>query len=105
MVSKPVLCQPDFSKTFYLQTNTLKYGVGAILSQDEGTQPSMLQKCHPVAYYLATFSLTEQNYNTHDLEFLGVMKSIEYWQPHLIWTKEPFIIEMDHKNLIYWKSL
>jgi RNase H-like domain found in reverse transcriptase len=79
MVSKPVLCQPNFSKTFYLQTDTSKYGVGAVLSQDEGTQPTIPWKCHPVAYCSATFSPTEQNYDMHDLEFLGVMKSIDHW--------------------------
>jgi len=56
-------------------------------------------------YYSATFSPTEQNYDAYDLKFLGVLKSIEHWRPYLIWTKEPFIIETDHKNLIYWKSL
>jgi hypothetical protein len=104
MVSKPVLHQPDFGKTFYLQTDASKYGVGAVLSQDEGTQPVTPQKRHPVAYYSATFSPTEQNYDAHDLEFLGVMKSIDHWRPYLIWTKEPFVIETDHKNLTYWKS-
>ncbi len=24
--------------------------------------------------------------------------------PYLIWTKEPFVIKTDHKNLTYWKS-
>jgi hypothetical protein len=57
-----------------------------------------------VAYYLATFSPTEQNYDTHNLEFLGVIKAIDHWRPYLIWTQEPFIIETDHKNLTYWKS-
>jgi len=104
MVSKPVLRQPDFAKTFYLQTDASKYGVGAVLSQDEGTQPVTPRKHHPVAYYSATFSPTEQNYDAHDLEFLGVMKSIDHWRPYLIWTKEPFVIETDHKNLTYWKS-
>jgi hypothetical protein len=79
MVNKLVLHQPDFSKTFYLQTNALKYGVGAILSQDEGVEPSTPQRCHPVTYYSTTFSPTEQNYDAHDLEFLEVMKSIEHW--------------------------
>jgi hypothetical protein len=79
MISKPVLRQPDFSKTFYLQTDASKYGVGAVLSQDEGAQPVTPQKRHPVAYYSATFSPTEQNYDAHDLEFLGVMKSIDHW--------------------------
>ncbi len=52
-------------------------------------------------FYLATFSPTKQNYDAYDLEFLGVLKSIEHWQLYLIWTKEPFIIETDHKNLTY----
>ncbi len=104
MVSKPVLQQPDFDKTFYLQTNASKYGVGAVLSQDGGTKGVTLCKRHPVAYYSATFTPTEQNYDAHDLEFLGVFKLIEHWRPYLIWTKEPFVIETDHKNLTYWKS-
>jgi hypothetical protein len=103
MVSKPILPPPDFGKVFYLQTDALKYGVGAVLSQDEGIQLTTPWKCHPVAYYLATFSPTEQNYNAHDLEFLGVVKAIDHWRPYLIWTQEPFMIETDHKNLMYWK--
>ncbi len=101
MVSKPVLQQPNFDKTFYLQMDTLKYRVGAVLSQDRGTKGVTPRKRHPVVYYSATFSPTKQNYNAHNLEFLGVLKSIEHWRPYLIWTKEPFIIKTDHKNLTY----
>ena len=32
------------------------------------------------------------------------MKVLEHWWLYLIWTEKPFIIEMDHKNLTYWKS-
>jgi hypothetical protein len=34
MCSAPVLQQPNFKKKFYLQTDTLVYGVGAILLQE-----------------------------------------------------------------------
>ncbi len=85
--------------------DALKYGVGAVLLQEGGAGHSTPRKRHPIAFYLATFSPTEQNYNAYDLEFLGVLKSIKHWCPYLIWTKEPFIIKMDHKNLTYWKSL
>ncbi len=102
MVSKPILQQPDFNKMFYLQTDASKYGVGAVLLQDGGMKGVTLRKWHLIVFYSATFSPTEQNYN--DLEFLGVLKSIEHWRPYLIWTKEPFVIETDHKNLTYWKS-
>ena len=38
MLAKPVLRQPDFDKTFYLQMDILKYRVGAVLSQNEGEE-------------------------------------------------------------------
>ena len=84
MVDKPVLWQPDFNKTFYLQMDALKYRVGAILSQDEGEKASTPKQWHPITFYSATFTLTEQNYNAHDLEFLRVMKAIEHWRLYLI---------------------
>ncbi len=104
MVSKPVLQQPNFNKTFYLQTDASKYRVGVVLSQDGEMKGVTPRKQHPITFYSATFSPTEQNYDAHDLEFLGVVKSIEHWRPYLIWTKEPFVIETDHKNLTYWKA-
>ncbi len=78
MVSKPILQQPNFDKTFYLQMDTSKYGVGVVLLQEGEVKQSTPRKHHLIAFYLATFSLTEQNYNAHDLEFLGVLKSIEH---------------------------
>jgi len=104
IVSKPILRQPDFTKTFYLQTDTSKYGVGAILSQEGDEKRATPRRRHPVAFYSATFTPTEQNYDAYELEFLGVLKAIEHWRPYLIWTQEPFVIETDHKNLTYWKT-
>ena len=37
MCCKPVLRQPNFTKRFYLQTDTSAYGVGAILLQAADT--------------------------------------------------------------------
>ena len=62
MCNEPVLQQPDFNKRFYLQTDALAYGLGAVLSQDGGTLQQMSPTkptLHPVAYYLATFTPTE----------------------------------------------
>jgi len=87
MCKKPVLQQPNFDKTFYLQTDTSAYGMGAILSQEgglEGTSPNSKPKRHPIAYFLCTFTPTEQNYDIYEREFLGVVKALENWRQYLI---------------------
>jgi hypothetical protein len=109
MCSSPVLAQPNFDKWFYLQVDASAYGVGAILSQEGDHSSPSLAKPHkpvlnPVAYYSATFTPTERNYDVYGHELLGAIKSIWHWRPYLGWTKVPFIIWMDHANLQYWKS-
>jgi hypothetical protein len=107
MISKPVLQQPDFTKPFFLLTDASAYGVGAILSQEGGSitpNPSQKPKLHPVAYYSATFTQMECNYDIYERELLAIIKAISHWQPYLIWTKEPFTILTDHANLLHWKS-
>jgi hypothetical protein len=79
MVSKPVLQQPNFNKTFYLQTDASKYRVEAVLSQDKGKKSSTLRRRHLVTFYSTIFTPMEQNYDTHNLEFLRVMKVINHW--------------------------
>ena len=59
---------------------------------------------HPVAYYSAMFTATEQNYDIYVQELLTIMKALAHWRPYLGWTKVPFIIQTDHANLQYWKS-
>jgi hypothetical protein len=103
-----VLTQPDFEKKFYLQTDASAYGVGAVLSQ-QGRNPlyahkNSKPKNHPIAYYSATFTPTERNYDIYKRELLAIMKSLAHWKPYLGWTKEPFTILTDHANLQYWKA-
>ena len=83
------------------------YSLGAVISQ-EGTLSSTLAKwtkpvLHPIAYYSATFTPTEHNYDIYKRELLAVIQSIVHWRRYLGWTKEPFTILTDHKNLQYWK--
>jgi RNase H-like domain found in reverse transcriptase/Reverse transcriptase (RNA-dependent DNA polymerase) len=107
MINKPVLRQPDFIKPFFLLTDALAYGMGAILSQEGGSMtpnPDQKPKLHPVAYYSATFTQTERNYDIYERELLAIIKAISHWRPYLIWTKEPFTILTDHANLLHWKS-
>jgi hypothetical protein len=82
--------------------------VGAVLSQ-EGTLSPSLEKCtkptlHPIAYYSATFIPAERNYDIYERELLAMIKVLVHWRRYLGWTKEPFVILTDHKNLQYWKA-
>src|ERR1700755_1101965 len=108
MCSGPVLTQPNFNKQFYLQTDASVYGVGTVLSQKGETSPLLHKRLkpttHPIAYYSATFTPTERNYDIYEHKLLAIMKSLTHWRPYLGWTKEPFTILTDHANLQYWKS-
>jgi reverse transcriptase-like protein len=116
MCRKPILVQPNFNKRFYLQMDTSAYGMGAILLQVAGANPSSdpnhdlppknsKPKLHPITYYSTTFTPTERNYDIYKQELLAVMKSLTYWRHYLGWTKLPFIILTNHTNLQYWKAL
>ena len=107
MCNKPVLQQPDFTKPFIILMDTSAYGMGAILLQEgeiDPQKPTKKPKLHPVAYYSATFTVTERGYDIYERELLAIIKAITHWRPYLIWTEEPFTIRTDHANLLYWKS-
>ena len=109
MCQGPVLQQPDFGKKFYLQADASLYGMGAVLSQEgKHLTPTLAKQqkpiLHPIAYYSATFTQTERNYDIYERELLAMMKALMHWRQYLGWTKEPFVIMTDHANLQYWKS-
>ncbi len=106
MCSRPVLTQPDFNKPFFLQTDASAYGMGAILSQEgeHHTVASQKPKLHPIAFYSATFTPTERNYDIYERELLAIMKALTHWRHYLGWMKTPFTILTDHANLQYWKA-
>ncbi len=106
MCSQPVLAQPNFNKPFFLQTNASTYGMGAILSQEgeHHAVASQKPKLHPIAYYSATFTPMEWNYNIYERELLAIMKALTHWRHYLGWTKYPFTILTDHANLLYYKT-
>ena len=87
MCKAPVLLQPDFNKKFYLQTDTLAYSVGAVLSQKGGITLSLATHkklvLHPIAYFSATFTPTECNYDIYERELLAIMKALAHWRPYL----------------------
>ena len=105
MCSYPVLKQPDYDKPFFLATDALAYGVGAVLSQEGEFNPRTKNFAQqPIAYYSATFTPTERNYDIYERELLAVIKALEHWRPHLAATEDPVTVLTDHANLTFWKN-
>ena len=105
MCSRPILWQPDYTKVFFLTTDASAYGVGTVLSQEgelnPRTQKPML--C-PVTYYSSTFTPTERNYHIYKREFLGVLKALKCFRPHVAAMEIPVTILTNHANLTHWKA-
>ena len=97
MCSSPVLAQLNFNKCFVLQVDASAYGMGTKLSQEgDHLTPTLAHHSkptlHPIAYYSAMFTATEQNFDIYEQELLTIMKALAHWRPYLGWTKVPFII-------------
>ena len=105
MCTKPILWQPDYTKAFYLATDALAYGMGAILSQEGELNPRTKKPmlC-PIAYYSNMFTPAEWNYDIYKMEFLGVLKALKHFRPHIAAMEIPVTILTDHTNLTHWKA-
>ena len=105
MCSRPILRQPDYTKQFLLATDTPAYSMGTVLLQEGEIHPRTKKPTqHPIAYYSATFTPTEGNYNIYERELLAVLKALQHWRLHLAATETPVIVLTDHANLTFWKN-
>jgi hypothetical protein len=95
----PILRNPDFTKHFVLDTDTSKYAVGAILQQEYGD--TLL----PIAFHSRSLSPAEKNYNIYDCKLLAIVDAFKTFR-YLLWGAQfPTLVQCDHNNLKYFKSL
>jgi hypothetical protein len=87
MSSTPVLALPDFTKSFWIETDACDIGIGAVL----------VQEGHPVAYYSKALSVNNRKLSIYEKEFLAIMMAVDRWRQYL--SRGPFIIKTDHKSL------
>ena len=89
----PVLCLPDVSKPFILQTDASADGIGAILLQDDGDVK------HPVAFASKKLLPRERNFSTIEREALAIVWGVQKFEAYLLGVH--FYLETDHHPLQY----
>ena len=78
LISSPVLCYPDFSRSFCLETDASIKGLGAILSQHHSDG-----KLHPVAYASRALAPQEKKYAATEMETLAVVWAVSHFHAYL----------------------
>ena len=76
--STQVLCYPDFSRPFILETDASGVGLGAVLAQEQ-TDGAV----KPIAYASRSIQKHERNYGITELEGLGVVWAVKYFRAYL----------------------
>ena len=93
-----VLDFTDYTKDFLLETDALKEGLGAVLSQKQEDG-----QFHQVAYSSRALTTHEKNYHSMKLEFLALKWAItEHFKEYLLY--QPFLVRTDNNPLTYIMS-
>lgn len=87
ITSAPVLRLPDFSKTFYVETDASDFGVGAVLLQDN----------HPLAFFSKKLGPRRRVTSTYSKELYAIVEAVQKWRQYLLGRE--FIIRTDQKSL------
>ncbi|KAK3545517.1 hypothetical protein QTP70_007758 [Hemibagrus guttatus] len=96
----PLLVHPDPERPFVVEVDASTTGVGAVLSQQQGTPPRL----HPCAFFSRKLNPAEVNYDIGNRELLAVKLALEEWRHWLEGAKHPFTVLTDHKNLEYLRA-
>ncbi len=99
-ICAPILVHPDPDKAFVVEVDGSTTGVGAVLSQQQGT-PTRL---HPCAFFSRKLSPAEKNYDIGNRELLAINLAFEEWRQWLEGAQLPFMVLTDHKNLEYLRD-
>ena len=97
LVEAPILCCPDYSLPFSVQTDASGYGIGAVLSQPHPKGDRV------ICYLSRSLSKQERKYSATELECLAVLWSIEKLRPYL--EVVPFTVITDHYSLKWLHNL
>lgn len=87
MTAAPVLRLPDFWQTFFLETDTCDFGIGAVLMQDG----------HPLAFFSKKLGPRRRSASTYHKELYAIVEAVQKWRQYLLGRE--FVIRTDQKSL------
>lgn len=97
LTSAPVLVNPDFSKTFFIQCDACTTGIGGVLFQKADNDSE-----HPIAFFSKKLNSAQRNYSITELECFAVIMSIKKFRPYI--EGYSFVIITDHASLKWLMS-
>ena len=92
LMTKPILCYPDFEREFHIHTDASKFGLGAVLTQ---TDESGKEKV--IMYLSRTLNKAERQYTVTERECLAVVWAVDKLR-HYIYGRRVIVIT-DHAAL------
>jgi hypothetical protein len=79
----------NFTKTFHIETDASRHGVGVVLLQDG----------HPLAFISRALAPRNQGLSAYEKEYLAIIMAVEQWRHYLLQAK--FVIHTDHRSLVH----
>lgn len=100
LATAPVLSHPDFALPFILTTDASDVGMGAVLSQVQGSEGN--RKEHVIAYASRLLKAPETRYPAHEKEGAAIIWSLNKFHEYLDGNK--FTIRTDNSAMSYLLS-